>query len=629
MTTQTAVDDWHWVDVEGRQRHASREEILGLLGGGRIARHTLVWRKGWEQWMRASQVPELAEAFPEGVAAALVQPKLDPRLVAPPPVPAGSVPASANAAAGTNGGVPARALMRHRPAAVTPVPPAAQRPTLQRRPAMQTLIGEDEPGTQTGTLRPPAAVPPPPRAVPSLSRMEVVVPGLEQNGALATPVPGPRIDVVDPPRLYGKTAHEQESNPVPARPDHRASVPSLQACASVPDASGPSTPVAAAASARSGMSRALAPYVVLGVAAGLLGAIAIGLWSQRQRTHAATQRTTSVVAMAQPTAPKKGPCVLAHSAQRLSPGAVVSVPLNMATDPSSGNAALGFADSAKGAMGVVVDPGSLMVGHVFRELGSTAALEVVPLSASGRLEFSVTREDAELLLSHPVDAAHGFSVGFHGRDFESVSRGARETVWRDVGTGRLTNPRIATVPSVGHAVTFRTGGQGGRILFGWLTEDGRAKSALEPIAVEGLVGTPTLAANERGVLVAFAARSDTSQPWHIELAPADFDAAPTRSVSFALPPGGPGQEAMSPVAAGLSGGRWLLQWTEGPPGRRDVRAQTLSHALEPQGAPVTVSPKDSNAGQGGVWVRGATALAAFLVANRYVHELWGATLTCP
>ncbi|MBN1606769.1 MAG: DUF4339 domain-containing protein [Polyangiaceae bacterium] len=680
MTTDTAVDDWHWVDVEGTRRHASRQEILTLLGGGRIARHTLVWRKGWAQWMRASQVAELAQAYPGGVAAAFIAPKVDLHVVDPPPIPAGSMGAQTTVVAATNSAVPARSPMQHRPAAITPVPPAAQRPALQRRPAMQTLIGEDEPATQTGTLRPPAAVPPPPRAIPSLSRMEAVVPEPEREGAPATPFPARRIDIVDPPRLYteptatndstgtqvrsapatqvtaapepglvstqgdgivrpalaeatlASATHEQQpasQAPVPLEKTDRAAPESPASDASAFDSSGPSTPAAADPVARSGLSRALAPYVVLGVAAGLLGAIAVGLWSQRRQTRPTAKRTTPVVAMAKPSAPPEGPCVLAHSAQRLSPAAVLSVPLNVGTDPSTGNAALGFADSARGAMGIVVDPASLMVGHVFREPSSTSTLEVTPLSASGRLEFAVTRADGELAWSHPVDTARRFVVGFRDQDFESVLQGTHETVWRDVGAGKLTNPRIATVASVGHAVTFRSGGQQGRILFGWLTDDGRPKTALEPLAVEGLVGTPTLAANDRGVLVAFAARSHAKEPWHVELAPADFGAAPARSMPFALPPGGAGQEAISPVAAGLPGGRWLLQWTEGPPRHRDVRVQTLSSTLKPLGGPVTVSPKDSNAGQGGVWVHQATALAAFLVSSQHAHELWGATLTCP
>jgi hypothetical protein len=682
MTTDTAVDDWHWVDVEGRKRHASRRDLLALLSGGRIARHTLVWRKGWEQWMRASQVAELAEAYPEGgVAAAFIQPGLDPRVVHPPPVPAGSAPAQTNVVVGTDTGAPAQTPMRRHAPVITPVPPAARRPALQRRPAMQTLIGEDEPAIQTGTLRPPAAVPPPPRAIPSLSRMEAVLPRLEREGAVTTPFPAPRIDIADPYRLQSSTpdANDQTGPQVrgasttqsaaapdrvpgstqgdgtvtPSLPEHtrtavpheqepdsgapvllartdNVSVDSLTTRASTPSSPGPSTAVRADPMARSSLSHSLAPYVVLGAAAGLLGAIAFGLWSHRQHTWATTKPATSVVAMAKPSSPPpEGPCVLAHSAQRLSPAAVVSVPLNVATDPSSGNAVLGFADSVKGAMGIIVDPTSLMVGHVFRESSTAPTLEVTPLSATGRLEFAVTRQDAELALSHPVDTAHRFVVGFRGQDFERVSQDTHETVWRDVGAGKLTNPRIATIPSVGHAVTFRSGGQEGRILFGWLTEAGRPKTTLQPVAVEGLLGTPTVAANDRGVLVAYAARSDASQPWHVELAPADFDTAPARPVLFTMPPGGPGREAMSPVVAGLPGGRWLLQWTEGPPGRRDVRVQTLTVSLEPLGAPVTVSPKNRNAGQGGLWVRATTALATSLAASQNTHELWGATLTCP
>ena len=104
---------------------------------------------------------------------------------------------------------------------------------------------------------------------------------------------------------------------------------------------------------------------------------------------------------------------------------------------------------------------------------------------------------------------------------------------------------------------------------------------------------------------------------------------PGRAVGFRIPPGGPGAEAISPAAVGLSGGRWLVQWTEGSVGNRQVRVQTLAHDLIPVGDPITVSPEGTNAGQGVVWVQGDTALSLFLVKTGSTHELWGAALKCP
>lgn len=673
MTTDIPFDDWHWVDVEGKRQRTNRQGLLALLGGGRLPRHALVWRKGWAQWMAACQVAELAEAFGDDMV--FVQPRLDPRCMEPPALPAGSAPLHAPVTVAAGTGSPPRTGMRHGPPVTTPVPPAVRRPALRRRPAMPTLI-EEEGITATGTLRPPAAVPPPPRAVPSLSQMEAVVPGPERQDLVATPAPVPRVDPLAEARVQQTPGSSEQpvshrpSQPrrqlastegaLPARPQgdepkHQAATQPSFLCTTVSDArepasfpktesvfrgsaisdasppdsepqersAGPDDPV------KAGLSRALAPYVGLGILAGLLGVTAVGLWSHRRQAQTSPRPATPVVAMAKPAPPPEGPCVLARIPQRLSPAVVLNVPLNVATDPTSGNAALGFADSAAGAMGIAVDPVSLMVGHVFRETSGAPTLEVTPLAASGRLDFAVVRQDSELVLSHPVDAAQRFTVGLRGQDMERVSATGSVAVWPGVGTAKLTHPRVASVPAVGHAVTFRSGGQQGQILFGWLTDAGQAKTPLQRIAVDGLVGTPTVAANDRGVLTAFAARSTTSEPWHIELALTDFGVSPSRAVPFALPPGGPGQDAISPVAAGLPGSRWLLQWTEGPAGRRDVRVQTLTHDLDPLGAAVTVSPKGSNAGQGVVWNSGTNALAAFLVSNQTAHELWGAALRCP
>ena len=86
---------------------------------------------------------------------------------------------------------------------------------------------------------------------------------------------------------------------------------------------------------------------------------------------------------------------------------------------------------------------------------------------------------------------------------------------------------------------------------------------------------------------------------------------------------------MSPTAASLNGGRYLIQWTEGEAGSRVVRALTLSSDFSPLGEPITLSPPSDNAGQGVLWARGAHAVALFFVRAEKVHELWGATLRCP
>jgi hypothetical protein len=114
----------------------------------------------------------------------------------------------------------------------------------------------------------------------------------------------------------------------------------------------------------------------------------------------------------------------------------------------------------------------------------------------------------------------------------------------------------------------------------------------------------------------------------VQLAVAKPGALPTKAQAFSLPSGGPGGEAISPTAAPLSGGRWLLQWTEGKAGSRVVRAQTLGADLAPLGDALSLSPQGVEAGQGAVGVAGEHAVATYLVKSATGYELWASSLAC-
>jgi hypothetical protein len=103
---------------------------------------------------------------------------------------------------------------------------------------------------------------------------------------------------------------------------------------------------------------------------------------------------------------------------------------------------------------------------------------------------------------------------------------------------------------------------------------------------------------------------------------------PKQTTVIPLPKGGPGGDAFAPDIAGLADGRWVLVWTEGPPGGRAVRAQTLSPQFEPVGDPMALSPPAGNFGQGVLGVVGERATVVFLSKGSQSFELWGAVLTC-
>src|SRR5262249_62038939 len=107
------------------------------------------------------------------------------------------------------------------------------------------------------------------------------------------------------------------------------------------------------------------------------------------------------------------------------------------------------------------------------------------------------------------------------------------------------------------------------------------------------------------------------------------DTTPKKATPFAIPPGGPGGDAMSPSVAPLSDGRWLLQWTEGSTGNRVIRAAVLGKDLELVTDPVNLSPDGANAGQGARFSSGDVGTILYYIRNdKKSNELWGASIEC-
>jgi hypothetical protein len=334
-----------------------------------------------------------------------------------------------------------------------------------------------------------------------------------------------------------------------------------------------------------------------------------------------------------PRLPKQStaPCTLSATAKKLAPSVFHGIPPYVSADPGSTRAAVGYAASENEAVGITLDLETLELERQFNEQSQERITGVVPLTASDKLAFSVDRESSGLRFARSIDAKPRVTIGVSDDGFASVAGGGvPRTVWPGSEDRRITEPRVARVDDTGYAVTFRRGGQTGEVVIGWLGLDATRKSELRAVATSRrLIGTPVLGANDREILVAFSARPSANAYWGLQVATAAHAELPKRAAPFSIPPGGLGAEAISPAVAGLDGGRWILQWTEGSMGNRQVRIQTLGSDLIPIGDPLTLSPKEVNAGQGVVWVRGDKALSLFLVKVATGHELWGAGLKCP
>jgi hypothetical protein len=129
-------------------------------------------------------------------------------------------------------------------------------------------------------------------------------------------------------------------------------------------------------------------------------------------------------------------------------------------------------------------------------------------------------------------------------------------------------------------------------------------------------------------LAVFADRAGES-PWGLRVFGAKVGESAFAAKTFALPKGGPGGGAISPSLVGLTGGAFLLAWTEGPENAHIVRAQVLDASGEPMGEPIQVSTAGQNAGQarGAVDSNGKGILAYFASSDGEYH-LVAAPIAC-
>lgn len=371
------------------------------------------------------------------------------------------------------------------------------------------------------------------------------------------------------------------------------------------------------------------PWLVAGLGAfGLFGVLAAGAafyfkpWESAAAPSATAKPSATAAASAKPATSAAPSVTIAKAPTSLSPAIQLGVPPYAA--PRGGKVAVGFANGEASGLGIVVDLESLEVEQAFTAPPGKKVIGVVPV-ASEKDRFVADREGGLLALPHSVDAEPAFTLGFTAKGYvRQPKAGAVEAIWPDATNDKATEARVASVEGVGHAVTFRSAG---KVRVGWLKPNGSKKSDLANVDVAGRAGTPTVAAGDQSILVAFAAKTGDDAPWSVQLATAKHGETPSAAKAFSVPSGGPGGDAIAPVAAGLSEGRWLLQWTEGGAGERVVRVQILDKDLAPIGDALKVSAPGKEAGQGVITAAGGKAVSLQLVKNDKGYELWGTALS--
>lgn len=644
------ADRWFFVNDKREPSPIGEAELRDGLLLNAIAPNTLVWRPNWKEWVRAEHVRQLGKALGHR-ARDFKDPALDPNQHTPPPIPAPD----------EEDWIPRRS---------TPVPPPNHPKALVRRPAQPTMTDLTAPASSAagGTLRPPGAVPPPPRGVPrallcdsengdvngsesveslnsvghshlasdgsprssrALQRRSSSVPSLTPSvpSHSSTPFAHPSAkpssvanDRLQPPAV--EVPPEELSAPEHGLSEATYDPDSIEARQLVPDLHPLSSP-------RPELSPRPRRAIALTLVAVLLTASA-GFWLTLRHPHrAATASSAATRSTARPKALTG--CAPSRPTQRIAPSLLMAIPPIAADAPAAGRVLVGFAENPTTAVGISVDPTDLDISIPFREENESRVVSVTPLGSYAAPQFFAARENLPLRKGRLVDAGRDFLFGLSDAGFARQFVGSEvDLVWAVDAKVSVTDPRISSIPGLAHAVTFRSGGQTGSIMLGWLTESGQNLAG--PYQIESTVeflGTPALATSSDSVLVTFAGRANESAPWSLFLSEAKVGHPPTPAKPIAQPAGGPGGDSISPALVSVANHRWLLQWSEGPQGQRQVRLQTLSSDGDAIGVPHTISPLGSNSGQGLLWSFGRTAVSLFVVSVGRSAELWATPLACP
>ncbi|RYZ04329.1 MAG: hypothetical protein EOO73_23920 [Myxococcales bacterium] len=487
-------------------------------------------------------------------------------------------------------------------------------------------LGELEGASATATLRPPGAVPPPPRALPTATPSPDPV-AFERHGVLETPLPLPRTPITPALELdstLGMSGSASKKAAQAALVEQSRLAESVVAPSAVPapglyiaDEPLERRPKQASLVTvpRQELTRLRGAMLVLG---GLLlmaaGALVVLVFRRADANRQAVvgRASASVAAVAPPG------CALHAPPSRISP-IERSVPIAART-LADGNVALAFAETKTSAVAFLYRPVS---GDVERQQTSSSNAEVTHVSLDA--PPIVTRGSADFALGQALSPGLELGVGANGI-LRRGSDGATGVVWSLPTGSRVTQPRVVQLPG-GYFVTFRQGGAEGQIVTGWVRADGTAASELTPLS--GLphnLGTPTTAVFAERALLLVSARADKTERYRIFAAPA----APGQAAGPArvLEAPGEGGGAIAPSLSALPGGRYLLQWTDGNVGQYQVRSRILNAELSPLAPPALVSAKGANAGQG-VVVGTARGAASFFIQTTAGHdELWGVALTC-
>ncbi len=513
------------------------------------------------------------------------------------------------------------------PAVPRPKPSAAEEPV-----ELDTSVLRSAPPA-------PAAKPPLPTPPPGIPRrpLRTPPPGSAARQPIPTPPPGsaPRQPFPTPPP--GSVPRSPLPTPAPdgrAAPPRMPSAPSWPSQSPLPPAFGngagtPSaTPWPRGAPLEPDAPRAPPrrwPWLmVAAIATGSAGAWWINTTQEPE---------PEPIPVALPTTPEPKPeppkmaCSVKATPTAVAGWAHVNVRPVLTRAPGLNKIAVGYAQTSKLAVGLVLDTLTLAAEKPYSYSQNSPLLSVVPVTTAmgQRLEFLESRAASTLQSAIFVPARSPFAVGLSsGAVAVRLEGEADRVVWRPPWE-TISVPATARLDANTHAVVLRAGGERGSMLLGKLTEQGKPIGELREIAPgTDRLGQPTVTTSENKIAISFDAglRGEPNRSAYLGIS--ELPELPARAqpvLTF-------DDEISAVGAVALPNKHSFVQYTRGELTKQRVLGQVLDQDNQPVGDPIEIAPKGEDSYNGELYSDGSHILVTYLVRDGNNHEFWATSLKC-
>ena len=473
--------------------------------------------------------------------------------------------------------------------------------------------------------------PPPPRPKPPLPKSKPPPPPpKEKEDSLIELLPDPEPSPVVEAKVEEKKEPEKIPEPPPSEPD----APTLP----LPAVLGAPTGLAAWRLKYDELAKGKPPWVLpfvggSGALVLLIGMIAIGKAACGSSSSVATiaSATASATATAS-TAPHVTPaapitCALAGERRTIAPKALAASGVEVS---ALGNEiAVGFAATPNDATLELLDPSNASTATRVLARSNDAIRRVLPLSRTAAT-LDVDRKKDPVRVRRTLLADPPVDVG--GSDDAFVWAPHKMDKTTSLWPLPQTNVPIEQVrgdalpDGKGFAIAFRQGSVVYAGAFG-----GSPPATLGPLVhVDGLGttgGSPVIAASGERVMIAWSDRAQPTETWHLRTATFKIGDADAQPHAFNTPPGGLGEQTMSPDLTSLGGGRFLLLWTEGTT-THQVRGAVLEEGAVTSAFAVSPDGVDAGQGQAAVLEDGRGVAAYLSSTSPGFYEAVAAPLKC-